>query len=90
MSIYRVATPASPAKKIHVAFGSSEGAARAARRELAEAHGFKLGDVAYAPIDLQPGKAGLIAYLNAFHAEVPADYVPAGYAKEAAKSGKKR
>ena len=92
MTIYRVATPlvtdADSQGVIHVRFAPNEGAARAFRRELAEAHSFKLDQVIYKPIDVHPGKAGLVAYLNAFHAQAPAEYVPAGYPKAAAPAKK--
>lgn len=102
MTIYRVVTP--PVNKldgeqklvssaVHVRFAPSEGAAKKFRRELAEAHGFKLNEVRYAGIDLKTGKAGFVAYMNAFHAQAPADYVPAGYPKAetpAKAAGKKK
>ncbi len=90
MSIYRIATPPDAAENVHAAYAPSEGAARAARRELSEAHGHKLLEITIAPIDLLPGKAGLIAYLNAFHAEAPASYVLTRYPKAAAKKPKKK
>jgi hypothetical protein len=94
MAIYRVATPAvddvhaeqgGNTGIVHVRFAPSEGAAKKHRRELAEAHGFKLDEVKYATIDAKGGKAGMIAYLNAFHAQAPAGYSPAGYSKIAVK-----
>ena len=86
MPIYKVVTPAVKDEETgqrvqHVRFASAEGAAKKFRRELAEAHDFKLAQVEYAPIDLKGGKAGVIAYLNAFHAQAPADYEPVGYPK---------
>ncbi len=94
MTIYRVATPpvtdADPQNVIHVRFAPSEGAARAFRRELAEAHGFKLDEVRYAAIDMKTGKAGLVSYLNAFHAQAPADYAPLGYPKAEAPAKKSK
>jgi hypothetical protein len=89
MAIYRVATPEVSTSNgapdvpgiVHVRFAPSEGAAKKFRRELAEEHGFKLDEVKYAPVDAKGGKAGTIAYLNAFHAQAPAGYVPAGYPK---------
>jgi hypothetical protein len=55
------------------------GAAKAFRRELAEACGFKLNDISIEETPIKTGKAGTIAYLNAFHAQVPASYEPTGY-----------
>lgn len=96
MSIYRVTTPPMTSvvneissRIVHVRFAPSEGGAKQHRRELAEAYGFKLADVLYAPIDLKPGKAGFIEYMNAFHAQAPADYKPAGYIKAAKAPAKK-
>lgn len=98
MSIYRVATPEVPPVGsvqglpgvIHVRFAPSEGAAKKFRRELAEKNALKLDEVKYEPIDMKGGKAGFIAYMNAFHAQAPASYEPAGYDKPAPKKAAKK
>ena len=79
MAIYRIATPATikteaADRKIHVAWASSEGAAKKERRRLAGAHAFALNDVVYKEVDTGKGKAGLIAYLNTYHTQLPGDY----------------
>jgi len=90
MTIYRVATP--PVDKldgdqklvdsiVHVRFAPSDSAARKFRRELAKMCSFKLDDVSISTVDVKLGKTGFIAYMNAFHAQAPAGYSPAGYAK---------
>lgn len=96
MAIYRIVTPPVPfvggldgEQVRRVAFASSEGGAKAIRRAFAEAHGLKLQEVEYAPIDLRPGKSGFIDYMNAFHAMAPASYEPEGYPKVGVKKVKK-
>lgn len=93
MSIYQVATPAvgdAGSQVVHLRYSPSETQARKARRELAEAHGLKLDEVMYKAIDVKPGKAGLIAYLNSFHAQVPASYVAEGYPDVKKSTAKKK
>jgi len=89
MAIYRIAVPTTSGMT-YVAWAPSGGAAAQERRRVAEEHGLKKGDATVETIDLRPGKAGLIAYLNAFHACVPSTYVPAGYVKSGAKAKKKK
>ena len=62
-------------EEVHVAWASSEGAAKKARRELAEKHGLKpLKEVDYASVDIPTSKAGIIQWLNENHTiEKPAD-----------------
>jgi len=48
-----------------VAWASSEGAARKAKKELAEKYGLKpLKDVEYETVDVPTSKAGIIDWLN--------------------------
>jgi len=89
MPIYRIATPA-VAGIIHVRWGNSTKTAKLARRELSEAHELKLNEVEFAAVDLRRGKAGLVEYLNGFHAQLPEEYKPAGYGKAAAAKTKKK
>jgi len=88
MSIYRIATPAL-AGIIHVRWGGSTKAAKAARRELAEAHDLKPNQVDFAEVETRRGKAGLVEYLNGFHAQLPEEYKPDGYATKAVAKKKK-
>jgi len=79
MGIYRIVTPATlkteeNPSKIHVAWASSEGAAKKERRRLSEAHAFPLQEVKYAEVDTGKGKAGLLDYLNKHHIVLPGDY----------------
>lgn len=93
MTIYRIATPeiggGSQAEGdytppiIHVRFASSNKGVRAAKRELAEAHEVKANSLEVTEVDVRRGKAGLIEYLNGFHAQVPAGYEPEGYTTKA-------
>jgi hypothetical protein len=90
MAIYRIATPPTiktenADRKIHVAWASSEGAAKKERRRLSEAYAFKLNDVTYKEVDTGKGKAGLIVYLNTFHTQLPGDYTDPAPAKAAKK-----
>lgn len=63
-------------EEVHVAWASSEGGAKKARRELAEQHGLKpLKEVDYEAVDIPTSKAGIIEWLNENHAIEPA---PAG------------
>lgn len=66
-TIYKVKTD--PVENVvHVCWESSEGAAKKARRELAEAHGLKpLKEVDYELVDFPTSKAGLIEWLNENH-----------------------
>lgn len=58
--------------KIHVKWASSEGAARKAKKELAEEHGLRpLKDVSYDQVDVPTSKAGIIEWLNEHHAVEP-------------------
>ena len=88
MAVYKVTTPAVAVEGAgdvsHVAYAGSSGAAKRARKAFAEAHGFKLNDIEITEAPTRSGKSGLIAYLNAFHAQVPATYKPAGYEDEPA------
>jgi hypothetical protein len=49
----------------HVAWASSEGAAKKAKRELAAKHNLKpLKEVFHEPVEIPTSKAGLIEWLN--------------------------
>lgn len=55
--------------KVHVRWSSAEGAAKKAKRELAEEHGLKpLKDVSHEAVDIPTSKAGIIEWLNDNHA----------------------
>ena len=77
MAIYKVFTPEIEGV-VHVIHAPSMGAAKAARRGFAEGFSLKLNDVEIVEAEIKSGKAGTIAYLNAFHAQVPATYTPTG------------
>src|ERR1039458_10503616 len=94
MAIYKVVTPAvfpgidaAQAKAtgiggvVHVRYAASSGAAKHHRMDLMEAFNLKRADIDITEADVHKGKAGLIEFLNAFHAQVPASYRPVGYAK---------
>lgn len=52
-------------KQRHIAWASSDAAAKKARRELADKHGLgPLKDVAIETIDVPTSKAGIIEWLN--------------------------
>lgn len=52
--------------KTPVVWAASEGAARKARKELAEKHGLKpLKDVDYEQVEVPTSKAGILEWLNA-------------------------
>jgi len=58
--------------QVHVACASSEGAARKAKKELAEKHGLRpLKDVSYDTVDVPTSKAGIIKWLNENHIVEP-------------------
>lgn len=61
--------------EVHVAWASSDGAAKKARRDLAEKHNLKpLKEVDYEAVDIPTSKAGIIEWLNENHVtEKPAD-----------------
>lgn len=90
MSIYRVVTPGTTAgaagdgtvRVRHVRFAGAMGAAKSARRELSEMTGEKLQNIEIEEVDAKGGKAGFIAYMNAFQTQLPADYEAPGYPKE--------
>lgn len=66
-TVYKVSTDVQVAEGnvFGVAWASSEGAARKARRELAEKHGLKpLKEVEYEAVDVPTSKAGIIDWLN--------------------------
>lgn len=54
--------------KVHVKWASSEGAARKAKKELAEEYGLRpLKDVSYENVDVPTSKSGIIDWLNSNH-----------------------
>lgn len=54
--------------KVHVKWASSEGAARKAKKELADEHGLRpLKDVSYENVDVPTSKGGIIDWLNEHH-----------------------
>ena len=69
--VYKVTT-APVDGKVHVKWASSEGAARKAKKELADEHGLRpLKDVSYDNVDVPTSKGGIIDWLNENHAVEP-------------------
>ena len=89
MAIYIVKTPEVEGV-VHVIHAPAMGAAKAARRGFMEGFGLKLDQISIEEAEIRTGKAGTIAYLNAFCAQAPASYVPAGYPKAEAAPAKKK
>lgn len=66
-TVYKVKTIAVDGK-VHVKWASAEGAARKAKKELAEEHGLRpLKDVSYDQVDVPTSKGGIIDWLNENH-----------------------
>ena len=88
MAIYKVVTP--PVEGVvHVLHTPSMSSAKAARRGFMEGFGLKLNDITIEEAPVNRGKTGTIDYLNAFHAQLPATYVPAGHKPKATAAKKK-
>lgn len=70
--VYKVKTVAVDSK-VHVKWASSEGAARKAKKELADEHGLRpLKDVSYEQVDVPTSKGGIIDWLNENYTSEPA------------------